>query len=111
SRAEQLDVINKRWTNVLVERTGRSRSTIRRWMLKEKWFDAQEAVTAGLADEIAPEAKMPIVTIPPNTEQKPAGDEVPFFDLLNAVGFLRVNDKKKFGRELEVWFARKVQEL
>lgn len=45
--------------NIYAKRSGQTMDTVKAWMAAETWFDAQEAVDAGLADEIvtAPQVK------------------------------------------------------
>lgn len=52
--ADQLDQLSGMIANIYAARSGIDASAWRNLMLAETWFTAQEAVTAGLADEVQP---------------------------------------------------------
>jgi len=51
--AGMLDKFGEQLRDVYVRKTGASKATVERWMAGETWFTADEALTAGLVDEIA----------------------------------------------------------
>jgi ATP-dependent protease ClpP protease subunit len=53
--ADLLDKANATCSVVYQHKTGESADTIKAWMDEETWFTAQEAVDAGMADEVAAE--------------------------------------------------------
>jgi ATP-dependent Clp endopeptidase proteolytic subunit ClpP len=50
--AETLDKIRDSLVGIYARRTGADRETVTAWMNAETWFDAEDALAAGLADEI-----------------------------------------------------------
>lgn len=51
--ASMLDKFSDQLRDIYVRKTGASKATVERWMAGETWFTADEALTAGLVDEIA----------------------------------------------------------
>jgi len=51
--AEVLDQLTDTLVNLYVQRTGRPRDEVARWVAEETWFTAAEALRLGLVDEVA----------------------------------------------------------
>jgi len=56
SAGDLLDRMTSSLAAAYTRKTGKDDATVRKWMNEESWFDAEEAVAAGLADEIIPES-------------------------------------------------------
>lgn len=51
--ADVLDGIENDLVKLYQKRTGKTEAVVREWMQQETWFDAGEAITAGLADRMS----------------------------------------------------------
>lgn len=51
--ADTLDKFGDQLRDIYIRKSGASKATVERWMAGETWFTADEALTAGLVDEIA----------------------------------------------------------
>ncbi len=112
--AKRLEKICERWHRLLVERTGQPDAVVSEWLGgKDFWFTADEALAAGLVDEIYDEPPLPfdLVTGEPLTAGTiDDGSERLFLELLRAMGTVRTKDKAKLGREIGAWFTYNVTE-
>ncbi|HEX3988101.1 MAG TPA: ATP-dependent Clp protease proteolytic subunit [Verrucomicrobiae bacterium] len=95
---------------ILKHRTGQPDAIIDTWFDsgKDFYFTAQEAVDAGLADEI--------FTAPPLSPLDPANfdnatDEAEIFRLLNTFPAIRVKDRAKFIRNISAAIVHKTREV
>ena len=52
SAANLLSEIEKQFVSLLTMRTGKAEKAVRKWLNGDNWFSAEQAKTAGLADEI-----------------------------------------------------------
>lgn len=108
-RADALDSVNHRLKNILCKHTGQRRGVVNGWLTgDDHWFTADEAVRAGLADEI--------IKSPKRVEQSADGEadgqiteatveEQLFHSLLRGFPNLRVRSREQFRRELAVFFS------
>ena len=88
------------------------------WLSKDTWFDAEQAVAVGLADEIAEPPPLPPLArlrrsaaLAPKAESKEPTEQERFFQTcLAAFGKLSVCDKAAFGKRLAEWFQTSVRE-
>lgn len=51
--ADTLDKFGDQLRDIYIRKSGAPKATVERWMASETWFTADEALTAGLVDEIA----------------------------------------------------------
>ena len=56
--AETMDKVNDQIVNIYMQKTGRSESTIRKWMENEDWWSAKEAKSKGFVDKIVEPANI-----------------------------------------------------
>jgi ATP-dependent Clp protease protease subunit len=114
--AEKLDRTFNRLACIIANRTGQSVTTVKGWMLpgKDTWFNAQEALAAGLVDAIV---ERPAQRVRPSTgpdgamPPKPrTAEEILLRDLLAAVGTVPTNDRQALLRDVHAWLAQSVKE-
>jgi ATP-dependent Clp protease, protease subunit len=89
---------------ILHERTGQPIATIRKWLSTDTYFDARQALAAGLVNEVIPAC--PPVELP---AVKPVDPEEIFWRTLDKLKLLHVKSKAKFFRELSVWETYQVK--
>ncbi|MBI5384248.1 MAG: Clp protease ClpP [Verrucomicrobia bacterium] len=108
-RAESLDTFNQRLAEIFAARTGQPVSVAAHWHSgPDFYFNAQEALAAGLADEIIEPPSLPVSATPSEStpaEPGPTEDEAFTLDFLRAIGPLRVGSRPRFERELRAWFS------
>lgn len=114
--ADRMEKINDRLVAIVATRTGKPVEVVARWYASgvDTYFTPDEAQAVGLVDEILP---------PDEPEHGPAAEASPgatpatpgftdaerlLFDMLEALGPLRVADKARLARELGCWFTYKV---
>lgn len=113
--ANELETLNEKAAAILTARTGQPLEVVRQWLNgSDTWFTADEALAAGLVDEILPA----VATVPatasqstPDAPDLPTEAETLALNLLRALGSIRVRDRLAFGRELAVWFQNEVKNL
>ena len=100
---------------VYARRTGKPAAEVAPWFVNgDHWFTADEALAAGLVDEILPAlAPRPAgaSTLAQDATESPTEAETLALDLLRALGPLRVRDREAFGREVGAWFQNSVRNL
>ena len=62
-KSETLGEMREEYASIYAERTGAAVGQVRRWMAEETWFNAEDSVAHGFADEINGRAQRMIVTI------------------------------------------------
>lgn len=102
---------------IFASRTGKPVATVKRWLERDTYFSASEAVANRLADEILPARrsnaprsrfKLPEVTI--GRTVAPHASESAALDTLRAVGPVQTTNKARLARELTVWLNQ-VQQI
>jgi len=97
---------------VIVSRTRQPETVVSDWLSKDTWSNAEEALAAGLVDEIAePTPLRRVVECAPGSGPEvpgPTEQELLFQTWLTAFGPVAVGDKAAFGRELRMGFVKKV---
>jgi ATP-dependent protease ClpP protease subunit len=97
---------------VLQQRTEQLIETVSQWLETETYFDAEQAVAVGLADEV--------FTLPPTVaeacdipaiESGPLDDSGRVLDVLRRLGQVRVKDRAAFARNLAVWTTTAIREV
>ncbi len=108
--ADDLDRTTARFEQIIYERTKQPLETVRRWVKAETYFSAEEALAAGLIDEIftPPEVTdaIPTTAIEASDESSISAaceKEVMFKAWLSAFGTVPVADKAIFMRDLIAW--------
>ena len=108
---ENLESNAQELVSLYQKKTRQPVSVVEEWFCsgRDFWFTAEEAVAAGLADEV--------FDMPPAEEiervrgvLKPGEDPKRelLFDLLNALGPIRTQDRAGLMRDLEVWAVRNI---
>jgi ATP-dependent Clp protease protease subunit len=99
---------------IIMRRSCQPEPVVREWLSKDTWLNADEALVAGLVDEIVE---------PPRLMRSPSEvplsavcngateDERLIQAMLTGLGPVQVPDKAAFGRELAAWFSRNVKEV
>ena len=109
--AHKLRLINRRLGEILTFRLVRPDVIDRMADGEDHHFSAEEALAAGLVDEIS--ADHPEWPTPPwaaELEHQPASpDERILLEILDAVGPIEVADIDDFSRRLNLWFTRRVR--
>ena len=109
--AHKLRLINRRLGEILTFRLVRPDVIDRMADGEDHHFSAEEALAAGLVDEIS--ADHPEWPTPPwaaELEHQPvAPDERILLEILDAVGPIEVADIDDFSRRLNLWFTRRVR--
>lgn len=62
--AERVDTTSSELAKLYAHRSGKTEAVMREYMHQEKWFNAQEAIDAGLADEIAENQRVAARVVP-----------------------------------------------
>jgi ATP-dependent Clp protease protease subunit len=113
AEANRLAKLTKEVLGVISGRTGQPQPVVRKWLGKDTWLNAEEALAAGLVDEIV--EALPVRSFakisPSVTPSFATEDERLMKTLLTGLGTIEVRDKAAFGRELAVWFNRSVKQV
>lgn len=59
SLSKEADAINKRYTEIVAERTGKSFADVSKWLQEETYFTCSEAIKHGFADKILDQRAFP----------------------------------------------------
>jgi ATP-dependent protease ClpP protease subunit len=115
AEADVLEGILAEVRGVIAERTRQPAQVVDEWLSKDTWFDAEQAVAVGLADEVVdpppPPPRVRAQTGPLAVASKePTEQENLFRIFLTAFGDLAVTDKAAFARHLGEWVQTKVRE-
>jgi ATP-dependent protease ClpP protease subunit len=108
SEADRLDEWTAKMARLLRDRTRQPAEVIAGWLQRDTWFTADEAVSAGLADEVILERDAEVApAIASNSDDcaAPTDEERLFFALLEAFPNLRVRSRESFARELNVFLS------
>lgn len=96
-----LEKLNARLIDFIASRTGQTPAVVADWLTPpDRWFDAHQAVDAGLAHEICPDTAPATATFTPCAgafQQTQTDDERMVLDLFRACGRIRVASKERFG--------------
>ena len=109
--ASALEKLTLRIRDIIVQRSERPVHVVERWLSKDSFFTAEEALEGSLVDELIDPPPAPrlrrrsTAAVPDHC----AGEEV-FRSWLKTLGPIKVRDREKFARELDAWFARNVSE-
>lgn len=106
--AREVDKLKELVQGILLQRTGQSSGIVSEWLAKDTWFSAQEALAAGLVDEIIEAPPAPAIaagkpvsasaSVRPMTES-----EALFCTWLSAFGSVEVANKQQFAHYLHDW--------
>lgn len=107
--AARLQEFEERFFRILNLQSEQPAELIREWLRKDTWFTAEEALTAGLVEEIIEPKPGNVIAIPLEDEPDDSQERL-LLAMLDVFGDLQVVDKAKFARELNVWFAYRVKE-
>jgi ATP-dependent protease ClpP protease subunit len=111
--ADHLDRTTARFEQIICERTKQPIENVRRWVKAETYFSAEEALAAGLIDEIFTPLPAPLAAIATSDDTRPDADtenELLFTAWLSAFGKLKVGNREKFTRNLADWTNQNVTE-
>jgi ATP-dependent protease ClpP protease subunit len=109
---DQVNPCNERLVEILCERTGQPRSVAEEWLRRDTYFSAEQALEAGLVHEVIEprthvirRGEMQLATREPEDD----GAAV-LLTCLDALGDIRVRDRRRFFQRLNTWFASRVKE-
>lgn len=111
--ADGLEQTRTRFEQIISARTKQPLATVREWVAGETYFSAEEALAAGLIDEIYTPPPAPPAVIAASDGPRPDADtedELLFTAWLSAYGKLKVGNREKFTRNLAVWVNQNVTE-
>jgi len=106
--AQSIAKFNARLRAVLAARTGQPAAVLEGWLDgRDHYFTAQEAVAAGLADEVFSAPVSVCFQTHGNrlkaAQDSPTADEALFNDFLRAFGRVHVRNRQRFTRDLCAW--------
>lgn len=116
--ASFLDTIRGQWLDVFSKRTKADATTVRSWLSgPDVWFSPDEALAAGLVDEIIPPAPQQATTdaldqthLACNADVDDSSERL-LFELLRALGRVETRDARRLFRDLEQWARINVREM
>ena len=110
--ADRLDGLTEEVLGVISGRTGRTEPVVRKWLGKDTWLTAKEALDAGLVDELTDPPRLmrsPVEAPAPILTPGPTEDERFIQAMLAGMGPVQVRDKAAFERWMRDWFNRNVK--
>lgn len=112
-----LDGLTARWRDIISKRVTVSPEIVQGWLSgPDVWFDAQQALAVGLADEVLPSPAEPPTADALDNSVHAAngtlddGSEALLFELLQALGRVETRDRRRLLRDLGQWAAISVFE-
>lgn len=111
--ADSLEQTRTRFEQIISARTKQPLAIVREWVAGETFFSAEEALAAGLIDEIYTPPKVLDAVIAASDGPRPDADtedELLFTAWLSAFGKLKVGNSEKFTRNLAAWVNQNVTE-
>lgn len=115
--AKHLDKLTSRIIGIVAVRTRRPIEEVARWYTSgvDTYFTAQEALAAGLVDEILPaDPQGPgkdLSIVPAAPDRAPFTDkELLLFECFRALGTIQTHDRARLHREVSVWLAHNARD-